>query len=267
MKIIISHDVDHLYRRDHYRDLIFVKRAVRAGLEMVKQDISIKEFYYRIRGIFSYQQHHIEDVMKFDKMHHIPSTFFFGMKNGLGMNYSISDASPLVKAVKEKGFSVGVHGVAYNNKKLIIEEHASFEKIFSNSNFGIRMHYVRFDDSTFKYLSEAKYLFDTTEFDKKKGYCLKDPYRVNNMWEFPLCVMDGYLPKKLEEKKEATKVLLKEGEKKGLKYFTILFHDYLYSNAFMTMREWYKWLIDYLRAEGYEFISYENAIEELEKGI
>lgn len=265
MKIIISHDVDHLYRRDHYKDLIFIKRIIRGFGEVVKKEISIQEYLYRIRGIFFQKQHHINEVMQIDKKNNIPSTFFFGMKNGLGMNYSKSDALPLIKRVKNYGFSVGVHGISYNDKNEMQQEYHEFKKIFEDYKFGIRMHYVRQANNTFQYLSELGYIFDTSEFNKEDGYCLKAPYQVNHMWEFPLCMMDGYLPKALEEKKRVTKQLLKQGKEKQLKYFTILFHDYLFSDAFMTMREWYKWLIDYLIQEGYEFISYSDAIKELEK--
>lgn len=39
MKVIISHDVDHLFRDDHYRDLIYPKLWVRSSLELIKESI------------------------------------------------------------------------------------------------------------------------------------------------------------------------------------------------------------------------------------
>lgn len=265
MKIIISHDVDHLYRRDHYHDLIFVKRGIRAILELLKRDICAKECFYRIWEMFLFQQHHIEEIMMWDKKNGIPSTFFFGVEKGLGMNYSLSDAIPVIKKVEENNFSVGLHGISYNKKNKMQQEHVKFKKILGNDNFGIRMHYVRQDKTTFKMLSQLNYLFDTSEFNKKTGHCLKFPYKVGNMWEFPLCMMDGYLPKKLEEKKDETKKMLETGKRRGLPYFTILFHDCFFSDAYLTMKEWYMWIVEYLKEEGYEFISYFDAINELEK--
>lgn len=265
MKIIISHDVDHLYRRDHYRDLILIKRIVRSILELIKREISFKECVYNVCEVFSHKQHHIDGVMEFDRKSGIPSTFFFGMKNGLGMNYSVKDAEPIIRAVKENGFSVGVHGIAYNQKEEMRNEYDIFRKIVNTDDFGIRMHYVQYDESTFPTLSQLGYLFDTSEFDKKKGYCLKKPYRIGGMWEFPLCIMDGYLPKTFEAKKEMTKKLLDEGEQSGLKFFTVLFHDAFFSEAFMSMKTWYKWFVEYLKEEGYEFVSYIEAMKELER--
>lgn len=265
MKIIISHDVDHLYRRDHYHDLIFIKRGIRAFLELFKHEISVEECFHRIKNMFLFQQHHIDEVMKWDKEYGIPSTFFFGMEKGIGMNYSRRDVVPMIYEVEKNNFSVGVHGIAYKQLEKMQQEYIDFKKIVKRTDYGIRMHYVRRDDTTFEKLSELNYLFDTSEFNKKSGYCLKSPYKVGDMWEFPLCIMDGYLPKRINEKKEETKKLLEIGRKKGLPYFTILFHDYLFSDAFLTMREWYKWLIKYLKMEGYEFISYSDAICELEK--
>lgn len=84
------------------------------------------------------------------------------------------------------------YGIAYNNLDEIKKEYNCFLDLNIIGNFGIREHYVRFDNVTFEYLSKAGYLFDSSEFDKSQGYCIKDPYQVNSMWEFPLTIMDGF---------------------------------------------------------------------------
>ena len=86
------------------------------------------------------------------------------------------------------------------------------------------------------------------------------------MWEFPLCIMDGYLPLSLEAKKEKTLEKVEAAEKNGVPYLTVLFHDYQFCNGYATERDWYKWFINWLKDKEYEFISYKNAITELEEG-
>ena len=137
------------------------------------------------------------------------------------------------------------------------------KNILGRSDFGIRTHYVRFDDTTFHLFEQSGYLFDTSEFNKETGSSMKAPYRVGDLWEFPLSMMDGYLPLELKEKKKASIRLIKEAEKLNLPYFTILFHDYQFCDGYATERDWYKWIISWLELNGYEFISYRDAIAEL----
>ncbi len=264
MKIIISHDVDHLWRNDHYIDLIYPKLWVRSTLELLKGEYGIKEWGYRMMSPFNKARHRIIEVMDFDKSNGIPSSFFFGMEKGLGMSYGYENAIEIIKIVDKAGFDVGVHGIAYDDFNEIEKERALFKKIVNRDDFGIRMHYVRFSEKTFEYLNKSGYLFDTTEFDKQnRDNCLKNPYKVGEMWEFPLNIMDGYLPKKIEDKKLETIRLIEQAEEKQIKYLTILFHDYQFSKGYETERKWYKWLIKYLKNKGYEFISYKDAIREL----
>lgn len=263
MKIIVSHDVDHLFRDDHYRDLIYPKLWVRSTLELVRGYYGCKEWLYRMATPFSKKRHKIEDVMKFDKEQGVPSSFFFGMANGLGMSYKKERAVDVIRMVDNEGFDVGVHGIEYESIEGMKKEFDDFKKIIGREDFGIRMHYVRFNDKTFENLSKCNYLFDTTEFDKKKGHLFKEPYRIGRMWEFPLSIMDGYLPLNLDDKKRMTIDLVNEADKLGISYLTILFHDYQFCEGYATERDWYKWAIRYL-GDKYGFISYRDAIKELE---
>ena len=88
MKIIISHDVDHLYPSDHvFRDLIFPKLWLRSFIFFLQRKIGFKTFVYRLFSIFDKRLHRIPEIINFDKENGIPSTFFFGMDNILGMSY------------------------------------------------------------------------------------------------------------------------------------------------------------------------------------
>ena len=267
MKVIVSHDVDHLFARDHwFRDLIYPKLWVRSSLELVKGSITGGEWLRRCLSCFRRERHNLEALMDFDEAHGIPSAFFFGMSQGLGMSYRPEEATPVIRRVHERGFAVGVHGIAYQDAKQMEKERDTFCRVTGLEPCGIRMHYVRFDEETFEKLSRIGYAFDTTEFDKSDCGTRKDPYRVGDMWEFPLAIMDAYLPQKFEAAQRCTLDLLEECKEKDLKYVTVLFHDYQFCEDYSDMRKWYEWLMAYFEEDAaFSFASYEAAMEEMEQ--
>lgn len=267
LKIIVSHDVDHIDSWDHIlKDLILEKMIVRSFFQVAKKKITLKTFLYRISMIFHKRMNRIQEVMEFDKKHNIPSIFFFGMSNVLGMSYSQKKAMPYIKKVKKNGFDTGVHGCDYLHLENIKKEYEDFGKISEMKSFGIRNHYVRFDNDTFNKMEKVGYLFDSTYFNKEKIEYV-NPYKVGDMWEFPLLIMDGYvcMQGKLQEGLEKTFRIIEEANNRGMKYCTILFHDYQYDDIFDPQRkEWYERTIQYCEQNNYKFISYRDAIKELE---
>jgi hypothetical protein len=266
LKIIVSHDVDHLYPSDHIlKDLIFPKLWIRSTRDLIRNKISFSTWWFRLTSIFSNRLHMIPEMIEFDKTHSIPSTFFFGMGNCLGMSYSRSKVFPWIRFVISKGFEAGVHGAEFKDYDIMLNEFSLFKEHSGLPKFGIRMHYIRYDSETFRKLSRIGYLFDTSEFNKIKTE-LKDPYKCGSMWEFPLHIMDGYIIKNnLASAKLETEVILNEGIKKGLKYFTLLFHDYLFNErSYPSHKAYYEWLIHHCERQNLEFISYSEAINELE---
>ena len=184
------------------------------------------------------------------------------------MSYSKKQAVPFIRDVKAHGFDVGVHGIEYRLGGGIKAEHDSFKRIVESNSFGIRNHYVRFDNETFSKMDRAGYLFDSTQFNKETVE-LVNPYKIGNMWEFPLHVMDEYVCKTGDYRKDFkdTCRILEEAEKKGIRYFTILFHDDAFNyDIYPEEYQWYVNLIRYFEDKRYEFISYRDAIEELESG-
>lgn len=266
MKILISHDVDHLYSKDHwFRDFIYPKLWIRETLNLLKRKITLKEWFLRCTDCFRKERNHIEELMEFDSKHNVPSVFFFGMAKGLGMSYKPDEAKSKISYVKEGKFFVGVHGINFSSQDLIQNEFNTFRNLMGFEPQGIRMHYVRFDENTFSLLNNVGYLYDSTEFNKAQNGTIKEPYKVGNMWEFPLTMMDGYLPQNFEKAKEETLKVLEVCKEKKLNYISILFHDYQFSEAYKDIFEWYKWLIEYIEnQEGLEFCSHIDAIKELE---
>lgn len=268
IKIIISHDVDHLSAFEHvFKDLILPKLWVRSFLHLCTGKIGFRTFWYRLSILLHPRLHRIEEVMQFDRDHGIPSTFFFGMENVLGMSYAREKALPMLQKVLDNGFDAGVHGVDYQSLDNIQAEYSAFSQLSGLKQFGLRNHYVRFNDETFAKMHQAGYLFDTTWFNKKT-LDIRAPYKVGDMWEFPLHIMDGYIckPGALEKGLSDTFEAIRAAEAQGMPYCTILFHDYQFCNKYdPQMKEWYTQTIDYLQAHGYHFVSYRDAIQELEE--
>jgi len=266
MKVVISHDVDHITPWEHKSNLIIPKQTIRSLIELSLGYISISEILHRIKDILRNKWQNLESLLKFDKENSIPSTFFIGVSNGKGLNYTIKDAELWIKKILQEGFDVGGHGIAFNNHDAIKKEYENFRNISGLNKFGIRMHYLRNSDNTLKFLNKSGYLFDTTLYE------FKNPFKVGDIWEFPLHIMDGHIINKntkwqnqnLKQSKETTKRILANSHKADIKYFTVLFHDNYFSNSFKTWKEWYIWLIRYLKDNNIEFINYDGAIKELE---
>lgn len=265
MKVIISHDVDHLYPSDHVRDLIFPKIWVRSFIELLKRSITIKTFFYRLLYIFDKRMNRIPEICKYDKNNGVKSTFFFGMASALGMSYKKEKAIPWIQYVIGNGFDAGVHGCDYQIFEKMKKEHDSFFELTAIQDYGIRNHYVRYDDDTFNKMNRIGYLFDTSEFNKEY-LVYKDPYRVGSMWEFPLAIMDGYvIHHNLEETKILVGDFVKQTKADGGKYLTLLFHDsYFNKDCYPEEYEFYVWFVNFVKSLGCEFISYKEAIKELE---
>lgn len=264
MKIIVSHDVDHYQYSEHFlRDLIVIKHFARSYIEKFLGKISWNELYLRHLDICNNKMNNVKEILDFNRSVGIKSTFFFGMNRGLGLNYNFKDVSSLIKYVLDMEFEVGVHGIAYNDLDEMKLEYNRFKIISGLQNFGIRMHYLRHDNSTLNNISEIGYLYDSTLSD----FC--SAYKTNEIFEFPVHMMDclilngskGYQELNLEESKKSAIALLERAESMNINYFSFLFHDCYFSKIFSTWKDWYIWFINYLLSKNYEFVTYSEAVK------
>lgn len=268
MKILISHDVDHMTVWEHAKkDLVLPKFIVRAFLELFKGKISFIEFLNRFGDFFSNQWQRVEEVMNFNESRGIKSTFFIGVNNGVGLSYPLKYVEKWVPVIHQRNFEVGVHGIDFDSFEKVKKEHETFKRIFKKESFGIRMHYLRANEHTFSYIEQSGYAYETTT----QGF--KNPFKTGEMWNFPLQIMDGwaiegekrYQSRDLEEAKKYTLAQIEKAKEAGLTHLSILFHDRYFSSSFKTWKDWYMWIIDHLLAEGYEFTTHEEAIKTLEQ--
>jgi len=262
MKVIISHDIDHITVKEHLTDAIIPKFIIRNNIELFTGKISFKEFNLRLKNIFKNKWNNILEIIDYNEKQNIPGTFFIGVNNGVGLNYNLDLSEKWIAKILERGVDCGVHGIAYDNFDQVKKEYDTFKSISGLNNFGIRMHYLRNDNKTFQNLANAGYIFDSTDYGIKKHY------KIESMYEFPLHIMEGYeleAGKKWQSKStkqavESTIKKIKNAEKNEIEYLTILFHDRYFDDSFISWKNWYKEIIEYCKSQGFEFINYRNAI-------
>ncbi len=267
MKAIISHDIDHLTVWEHTRDLILPKFVVRANLELILGKISIQEYVLRISDFIINKWQRIDEVIAFNTSMGVPSSFFIGVNNGLGLSYPLKEAAQWIKKLSGQNIEIGVHGINYDTLEGVKKEYADFKaSSATQASFGMRMHYVRKNESTLTYIEQSGYRFDSTE------NAFKNPYKIGNMWEFPFQIMDGWVIDKdkrwqsqnLQQAKDNTLILIEKAYTENLDYLGIIFHDRYFCNSFKTWKNWYIWLVQHLKDNKVEFVNFHQAIQQLE---
>lgn len=267
MKAIISHDIDHIKVSEHlFRDVIVPKYMARMHVELVSGKISAREYILRWSDFFKNKWQNIDELITFNNINDVPSSFFVAVNKGVGLNYTNDSALVWIEQMRARNCEIGIHGIEFSDAALIKREHDLFASLTQLKNFGIRMHYVRNTAETFNLLASSGYSYDSTE------HSFRNPYKIGDMWEFPFQIMDGWVIENgkswqsvsFGQAKDSTKRIIERANKENLKYLGIDFHDRYFSHSYKTWLNWYIWLIDYLKENKIEFINYQNAIKELE---
>jgi hypothetical protein len=267
LKAIISHDIDHITVWEHlFRDTIIPKYMTRMHIELFTGKISMREYILRWTDFYKNKWQNIDELITFNNIHKIPSSFFIAVNKGIGLNYSNNSALLWIEQMKSRNCELGIHGIEFDNLKLISREFDLFKELTHSSHFGIRMHYVRNSSDTFQLLESVGYTHDSTE------HAFKNPYKIGKMWEFPIQIMDGWVIENkkrwqtldFEQAKTETLKLIDKAHQLQLNYLGIDFHDRYFSHSYKTWLDWYIWLVEYLKANKIEFVNFEMAIKELE---
>ena len=256
MKIILSHDVDHLFLTEHWKDRFIPCLVVRSLRSLLKGDLSLNGFLRR----FSRRLHRIPELIEFNSSYNAPTNFFFGMDNGLSLSYSHKRAAPLIKSLQKDGHFIGTHGMAYDNKVSMSEEKRRLHSILGRKVIGIRNHYLRQSSNTQRFMAELDYHFDSTD----RG--LFDPVEKDGILSIPISVMDVDVVKpgvSNEAALKATLDKLDEATEKNLKYFVINFHDiYFDSVSYPNFYNWYTGLVKECQARDFEFTDFNSVLQE-----
>lgn len=268
MKAIISHDIDHITVWEHlFKDTIIPKYMLRMHIELLSGKITSREYMLRWTDFFKNKWQNIDELITFNNINKVPSSFFIAVNKGIGLNYSNEAALLWIEQMQHRGCEIGLHGIEFEIPELMRKEFDLFQQLTKNKNFGIRMHYVRNSEHTYKLLEQTGYRYDSTE------HAFKNPYKTGNMWKFPFQIMDGWVIENykkwqtlnLKEAKESTIKLIDKAQQHKLNYLGVDFHDRYFSHSFKTWLDWYMWLIDYLKTNKIEFVNFDMAIHELEK--
>ena len=267
MKAIISHDIDHFTLSEHYlKDLIVPKYFIRSYIEFFGGKISFNELFHRYADIFKNQWQHLDALNDINIKNHVTSTYFVGVNQGIGLSYTRDQSIFWIQKLIQMGCKVGVHGIAFETFEKINAEYTSFKNISGQTNFGIRMHYIKTNELTFANMAKSGYSFDSSEMSFNK------PYKIGDMWEFPFQIMDGYIIQKSKQWQsknfmqccDETKRIIEKSFDLNLPYLGIDFHDRYFSKSHQTWMDWYMWLIEYLKSQHIEIVDYKQAIFELE---
>lgn len=266
----LTHDVDSVQRYTNFYSeiiptlsLLLKHKSFKKAIDNTKNMIKSKKDYKKdIHWTFEY----IKDI---EKKYNFKSSFFFlagGTTEYEGF-YKISDERivKLIKELEEDGFEVGCHGSfnSYKNFHIMLEEKKSADFVFSNSQYGCRQHYLRFEmPYTLENHERVGFIYDTTMgFAEHEGFrcgiCFPyRPYdlienRVLNIWEIPPVVMDfsfqesGYRGLSQEESLKQMKFMI-DIVKKHRGVFTLLWHNANFENIRGSWKNVYEETMSYL---------------------
>lgn len=260
MKVIISHDIDHWSWTEHvFKDFYIQKFLVKNIYLGLSGKISLEVLRKRLLSMFNNRINRIDELINFDEENGVHANYFVGVANGLSLSYSYKRARAIIETLVSRNLNVGVHGISYDKMVTMKQEHDLFSAIIGNRNFGIRNHYLRHTDNTLKWMNDIGYPYDSS-IPK-----LENPWKVGDMIEFPISIMDVNIlsisSNDLEAAKNVTKNLFKKAKAKNLSFFTIIYHDNYFAEHYPLHMNWYKWLIPWIKEQGYDFCNFEEALE------
>lgn len=258
MKIIVSHDVDHLFLYEHLGDRFIPGLAWRTLQAFRRERLSIKSAVKR----FGLQLHNIQGLHGWNERAGIKSSFFFGMANGLSLSYSRRAARGHIQWLQRNGAEVGLHAVHVETLTDIRSEKRHLFEILGFEPAGVRSHYLRGGAEMLKLAADAGFQFDSSLCD------LAPPERCGVTWRFPISAMDVDIYSKSRAlgmtMRDYSNKVYEEAVRLRLPYFVINFHDIYFSSAYPELRKWYVEIIEFMRESGHEFCTFQDAISELE---
>lgn len=272
MKVIISHDVDHLTAWEHIFDLYLTKFLILGSIELLYGSISFREYLGRFATIFLNRLENLPELMRFDRENGVPSTFFIAMGHGKSLNYSRNRATKWLKEIRRRGFAVGLHGTELNSKVKMGVERDHF-RCEMDGHFGIRIHNIgpqgkglQVTEGVISIFADLGYRFSSNRF------IWGNPEKVGDIWDFPIHLSENDLFSETGRWKtsgkaqaiEKTVALLERGKNDGIQYLQVSLHDCYFSNNYRDIKEWYEWFISYLKGKNIILIDFEGALRELD---
>lgn len=255
MKIIVSHDVDHLRLGEHLTDRYLPGTLYRSIISKMKGEPF--NFWKR----FAFRTERLRELRAFNQSFGISETYFFATRKGLSLSYAYQEAAPHIKRLLLEGVEIGLHGQSPDSLEGLQEEVRRLKEIHQGELVGIRNHYLRKTPNTLKYMEACGFRYDSTHMG------IEAPFQSGSLWEIPISVMDvtslSPIHNHFPEAWENTMNTLEEAHAANLPYFVVNFHDLYFSDGWKMHRKWYTTLIEHFHQKQYSFISFREALTEL----
>ncbi|MBN1550256.1 hypothetical protein JW979_02255 [bacterium] len=260
----MTHDIDFIRIRDHKFDHTmwgFLYRAtVGTLIDVLRSKRNWKDLYLNWKAVATLPLVHLglspdfwfkfERYAELEKNVNARSTFFFiPFKNRVGnkvgganakrraSKYDVLDIQEVVRNLLNSGFDVGVHGIdAWHDILSACEEKKRITDVSKKTDVGIRMHWLYFNENTFRMLDEAGFSYDSTfGYNDTVGFRAGTlqafkPISVKQIHELPLHIQDTALfnPKHMSLTKadawQLCEYLIKKAASHG-GALTVLWHD------------------------------------------
>jgi hypothetical protein len=223
--VCLTHDVDFYGIRQHFLDRTFFGFAYRALIGSVIDGLNGKTpfkkivhnwfsfftlpavFLGLIRDFWIQFRRYIEIEAPF------PSTFFFIPQKAYtgtleispapkarAAKYAVGELSRHIKYLTDCGCEIGLHGIdSWIDPEQGRVEKSSVTGTTNQSEIGIRMHWLYFNDRTPQYLSQAGFLYDSSlGYNKTIGFKngtvqIFAHFNTDGLMELPLNIMDTAL--------------------------------------------------------------------------
>jgi hypothetical protein len=252
MKIILSHDVDHLSGQEHWRDVYWPGLWLRSTKAYLQRRMDFAQYLRRSWPLQRLER--ISEVLEADRSVGGKPTFFFGMRNGLRLAYSHHQVKPYLQFLQKEQVSIGIHGMEFCDLALMRKEFISFQELTGIEPVGIRNHYLRTCDTTLRNMDELGYHFDSTTYE------VAAPRKIGSLWEFPITLMDVSLgiDSGLEGMKRQSMAIYEQALAAEIPYFVLNFHDNYFSESYTGLRAWYIWFLGFL-SQKHDFINFDEA--------
>lgn len=273
MKVVVSHDVDHLTFIEHWRDAAVPKFVLRGVVEAARGTSSWQALARKLRRLAGNSAHNLEELLAFNRDHGVPATYFFATGRGRDLAYGVGRARPWIARVLSEGLEVGLHAIAFDRLERIRRERDLLLELTGPVVAGVRLHNVGMAQNAGRLTGASAHLFARAGFRYSSNtYATRDPYRIGELWELPILITDGYtfrsqsrvVNRTLEQAKKFTLARLDQAEAAGLRYVSALFHDVYFDAAFAPLAEWYRWLIEEFNRRRWEFCCCRDVVAELE---
>ncbi|NIM15929.1 MAG: hypothetical protein GTO45_28345 [Candidatus Aminicenantes bacterium] len=303
MKIVLTHDVDHLALRNvplwSKASASFIKQCIFSNFSrLLKKDINgltyIKSFLSGISlplvklGIAKDPREKcLLRILTIEKEYNVRSTFYFIPFKGTpgfvrreepasmyrGADYDVRKYKDLLLELEEEGWEVGIHGInAHISPDKAAEELKVFKTLLpEKTKWGMRIHWLYQPGDLWKNLKDAGYYYDAT-FGSNEDIGFKEnrfhPFKKDGVWVLPMNIQDGALLAPWHKhltREQAWKEIqtVLDTAKEKQAVVTILWHN----ASFGAPRFWdrlYCKIIEEGRKQGAQFLTALQAVEHFE---